>query len=292
MDSSTECQIVPDSATSEETGNTKLSSHVKQKQCNKAKNWRFTLNNYTEEEIDAIVPVFNEKCIKWLFEEEVGEKGTPHLQGFIMLKEKMRPTELKLTKRISWHIMSKSEKENITYCTKDRQKGIPGRVWKSSNINIPRPLKIIEELRPWQKSLENILLEEPDDRKIIWVWENEGNVGKSAFCKYLINKYDALYGTEGKKSDIINLVYNYVLTKELMHFILDVPRENGNNISYKSLEEIKNGMICNTKYETGTKLINSPHIIVFANQPPILSKFSKDRWEIYEIINGELVVPP
>lgn len=282
--------IVPNSANEGETGNTIVSPSVEKKQCNKAKNWCFTLNNYTEDEIVSILSYFRENCIKYIFETEVGECGTPHLQGYIELKEKARWTEFKLSKRISWRVMSKKSSEgyNIEYCSKDFRKGLPVRIWKSDNIHIPRPLKIISSLRPWQSSLENILMDEADDRKIIWVWENVGKVGKSAFCKYMCHKYDALYGTEGKKSDLINIVYNYVLNKELIHFILDVPRENGNNISYKSLEEIKNGMICNTKYETGVKLINSPHIIVFANEPPIKSKMSADRWEIYKIVDNEL----
>ena len=65
--------------------------------------------------------------------------------------------------------------------------------------------------------------------------------------------------------------------------VIDVPRDNGNTVSYKAIEQIKNGMICNTKYETGMKLFNSPHIIIFANMPPEEHKLSADRWKIFEI---------
>lgn len=79
------------------------------------------------------------------------------------------------------------------------------------------------------------------------------------------------------------------MVKDVEIIILDVPRANGNNISYKSLEEIKNGIICNTKYETGSKLINPPHIVVFSNSEPDIDQFSNDRWEIFQIVNNNLV---
>jgi len=65
--------------------------------------------------------------------------------------------------------------------------------------------------------------------------------------------------------------------------IFDVPRDNGNKISYKSVESIKNGMIYSPKYESKYKLFNSPHIIIFANEPPQLEKLSIDRWVVKEI---------
>lgn len=270
-------KIVPDSAS--DLGNTITKSP--KKQVNKAKNWVFTFNNYNSEDLGLIVPVFDEKCQKWIFQEETGENGTPHLQGCIFLKEKMRPSELKLSKKIHWELMKGTEMEAIKYCSKNETR--TGQIFKSNNIIIPRPLKIIEKLRPFQKSLEDIILTEPDDRTIIWIYDKRGNIGKSAFARYLIHKYNVLYITEGKKADILNLTYNYVLNFELNCVVLDVPRANENNVSYKSLEEIKNGMICNTKYETGMKLINPPHIIVFCNSEPDIEQFTSDRWKIFEI---------
>lgn len=267
-----------------EEGNTNSSS----KQPSPAKNWCFTFNNYTEEDIKALIEKFSSNSSKihqYLFEEEVGEEcKTPHLQGFIVFTTKGRWSQLKLSKKISWRRMNGSVAQNIEYCSKDhREDKTKWRLWKSANVCVPKPLKIITELRPWQSQLETRLLEEPDDRNIIWCHEPQGKVGKSAFAKYMIHKHNALYITEGKKSDIINIVYNYCLANELEILILDVPRANGNKISYKVLEEIKNGLICNTKFETGNKIINPPNIVVFANSPPEVEQMSLDRWEIYGI---------
>ena len=48
-------------------------------------------------------------------------------------------------------------------------------------------------------------------------------------------------------------------------------------------------MICNTKYETGMKLFNSPHLIVFSNFYPDTDKLSADRWKIALINESKLV---
>lgn len=276
-------QIVPNSSSENGAlgGNTKDPQSIK-KQCVPSKNWFFTYNNYEITEIDLIIDIFEKKCEKYLFEHEVGESGTPHLQGFIILKEKGRPTELKLSKKIHWEKCKGSEYDNILYCSKDYREGKTKLIWKSTNIKIPKPLKLIEPTRPFQRLILDIVKEEPDERAIHWFYEEIGNVGKSCICKYLIVKHEAIYLTEGKKSDLMNLVFNALQKSESDLIIVDVPRDN-KTVSYKSLEEIKNGMICNTKYETGVKVINPPHIIVFSNFPPDSSKMSKDRWRIYKI---------
>ena len=38
----------------------------------------------------------------YAFQEETGEQGTPHLQGIISLKKKMRDTEFNLPSKIHW----------------------------------------------------------------------------------------------------------------------------------------------------------------------------------------------
>lgn len=44
--------------------------------------WFLTHNNYTQEDIDTLTQVEGD----FIFQEEVGENGTPHLQGFIKFK--------------------------------------------------------------------------------------------------------------------------------------------------------------------------------------------------------------
>jgi len=109
-----------------------------------------------------------------------------------------------------------------------------------------------------------------------------GGVGKSQFAKYCVATQNCLFFEEGKKSDIMHLIFE-APEDRLECMIVDVPRDNGNNISYKAIESIKNGMIYSPKYEGGYKLFNSPHIFIFANVAPQMERLSNDRWVIKNI---------
>lgn len=49
----------------------------------RTRNWAFTLNNFMQSEINNIQRI---DC-RYLFQEETGENGTPHLQGTLMFRE-------------------------------------------------------------------------------------------------------------------------------------------------------------------------------------------------------------
>lgn len=65
-----------------------------------SKTWKFTLNNWTPEELDNIL---HWDVNRLAAAEEVGEEGTPHLQGFVTFKRAFRLTALKkLQSRAHW----------------------------------------------------------------------------------------------------------------------------------------------------------------------------------------------
>lgn len=166
-------------------------------QPNQIKNWCFTFNNYSEDDILLLESKFKEICDKYIFEREIGECGTPHLQGFISLKKAMRWTEFKLPKEIHWE-KCKNVEASIQYCQKDYGKGITPHIY-FLNVKVTRPLKLITPDRPYQKQILEIIEKEPDERKIHWFYEKRGNVGKSSFTKYLVVKHNAIFIDEGKK---------------------------------------------------------------------------------------------
>nr|WAE42447.1 MAG: replication associated protein [Cressdnaviricota sp.] len=260
---------------SEGDGNTKHPPHTIKKPI-QLMNYCFTLNNYNSEDISEIEKVFKSISKKYIFQEETGKEGTHHLQGSVWLKKKMRFTEFKLNKKIHWEKM-RNEIASEEYCGKAETR--TGEIFK---WGFPKKLNIIENLKPWQLKIEKIYLSEPDDRKIYWFWESKGGIGKSSFVKYLVYNYKCLFCDGGRKSDLINLVFNNDMDS-CRCVIWDLPRNTGNKISYDTIESVKNGMVCNTKYETGIKLFNSPHIFVFSNEPPEEDKMSSDRWIIEEL---------
>ena len=73
-------------------------------QISASKYWCFTLHSEPLKEItEQLEQVFTNFCDFYIFSYEMGKSGkTPHYQGYIETKEKIRPTELKLTKVIHW----------------------------------------------------------------------------------------------------------------------------------------------------------------------------------------------
>ena len=257
-----------------EGGNTITPSvkHIS-KQISPSIRWCFTLNNWTELEYSSIVPIFRSNCKVLIIGAEIGDNGTPHLQGYCEFKTKVRPKSL-FNERIHWEKARGNKKQNLDYCSKE------GKILIS--FGCPKPLSLITELYPWQLDIEKLIQTTPDDRSIYWYWDADGNVGKTQFMKYCVAKYKALPCIGGKFTDIMNLVFNQDMD-ETECCIFNVPRGHRECISYSSLEAIKDGIVVNTKYETGYKLFNSPHVIVFANFPPDMDALSKDRWIIKEL---------
>lgn len=86
-----------------------------------AKRWCFTLNNYTDEDINCVREAFNnENCVFAVVGIEVGENGTPHLQGFIHLRNKKTFRSLKsILPSAHIELARGTDVENQLYCKKE-----------------------------------------------------------------------------------------------------------------------------------------------------------------------------
>lgn len=87
----------------------------------RAKNWTFTLNNYSPREVEIVKDLGNAGHVEYLvFGREIGDSGTPHLQGFIMLKQRIRMSALKSAISDRVHLeVAKFPKNAAEYCKKD-----------------------------------------------------------------------------------------------------------------------------------------------------------------------------
>lgn len=242
------------------------------------KNIIVVVNNWSLEQRSKILEYFKEYCDKYIIGEEIGECGTPHLQGAFVLKKKDRFDGIfnKIGFKCHLEKMKGNWKQQQEYCSKGEN------IIHFSIDCDDEELECLkeEELYEWQKDVFNLIKGPRNNRTINWYWEKKGNVGKTAFTRFLGIKHNACIIQKGKYADIMNHVY---MSKNVKVFIIDVPRSSGNSVSYNALESIKSGIIFNSKYETGQKFINPPHVIVFSNEPPELEKLSKDRWNIIEI---------
>lgn len=244
----------------------------------------FTYNNWkTETTIERFERSLKVICKKYIFQEEIGDSGTNHLQGCFWLKtgKRKRITELKkLLGNKIWFAVVRSWLHSIKYCSKTETRiGLTYLL----DVIIPRPIKVLDPLNfyDWEKEIIEIINKEPDDRSIYWYWEKIGCAGKSTFCKYLCVKKDALI-LSGKSSDMKYGVVKYYEKHKTYPrlIILDIPRTCEGYISFKGIEEIKNACFFSSKYECDMIVGNCPHIIIFANFYPETSKVSKDRWKI------------
>lgn len=243
-----------------------------------------------------LVDQFRPLCRTLVYEFEKGNQERLHVQGFFVLKTKRRITQLlklDIFKDSGIHLeeCKGNIAQNLEYCTKSPLAGTePYLYGVPENLNYTFRL---EELRPWQKKLWQILISEPDPRDIYWVYETIGNTGKSSFSKHCVCNLPDCAVLNGKASDVMNAVLTYLNTKKkfLKVVICDIPRstigDKGVCISYGGFENIKNGCFYSGKYEGGMVVGPNPHMVIFANCRPDPGKFSEDRVRLYEIVGND-----
>lgn len=221
---------------------------------------------------------------KATFQEEIGESGNHHIQFAIKTKN---PTTIKAMAAdlVGAHIEhAKNWFACEAYCKKS-ETAVAGT--QESTVKTRKPVRDPLEgksLRPIQSKIMRILGGEPDDRTINWVVDYAGNSGKTCLAKHLCltNPESTLY-VSGKASDIKYGVYTFLQKFELEVLLIDLTRSVEGFVSYQAIEECKNGIFYNTKYESGMCCFNPPHIVVFANFAPETHKLSADRWNILDV---------
>ena len=126
--------------------------------------------------------------------------------------------------------------------------------------------------RPWQQKVLDNFPVLRNERKIGWCWDTHGNVGKSRFANHLVRQHGAIL-LSGKVADM-----SYMYKKHPIA-IMDVPRTGAENVDhlFGFAEQLKNGMVVSTKYESTMKVFKPPIVLFFANFPCPSGKWSADR---------------
>lgn len=225
---------------------------------------------------------------KWCFQKECGESGYVHYQGRVSLKLKTRKPETIFT-GIHWSPTSTENRDNDFYtCKEDTRIDGP---WKDTDekIYIPRQIREITVLRPWQQQVID-MSKIWDKRHIDILYCPDGNSGKTTLKGYM-----RAYGL-GRPlpfcndfKDIMRMVMDMPTSK---CYIIDMPRAiNKDKLFqfYSAIEEIKNGYAYDDRYSFKEKNFDCPSVWVFTNVLPDRSYMSNDRWRIWRIQDGTLV---
>jgi len=275
-------------------------------QCSPALNWVFTWNNYEKCDSDwynTLISIDSSVVPTLVFQEEIGENGTPHIQGAFSFKNKNRPFSLGLPKEVHFELglchVAKNKSQRVTklllkaareYACKESTRKPNGIVYKRGFVSDEKYKVYIENKYEWQEEIVARISENPDKRTVLWIWGN-GNVGKTHFQKYLFTNGENVIILEGKTSDCKNAIVDYVAKnkKYPRTILINVTRDEYKGVSYSCLEKVKDMLFYSGKYEGGMICGPNPHVIVFANNPPNLEKLSGDRWWIRKIDDGKLI---
>ena len=94
------------------------------------RSWLFTLNNYSEDEYRSIQSWCTNECDYAVIGKEVGEEGTPHLQGYFRKKVKCRLSSLKdsLSGRAHFEAARGSQATTVRIVQRMETSGKPVRV--------------------------------------------------------------------------------------------------------------------------------------------------------------------
>lgn len=297
------------------------------KMTDKFRHWSFTVNNYTDDDIAKVRSLGQRSGTKYLlYGKEVGESGTPHLQGHVSFSSQRHAASLHKLFQGHWTVVRDVGK-SIDYCKKDgdfeefgvNPLGLPKKQGKRNDLEairdainegqtcrkklrqdfpsvcakypnfvsqlildtLPAPEQETFPLREWQSELISDLRLPPNERTIVFCVDVVGNAGKTWFTRY----YESVYGRSicippGKKADMV-FAFMSLLKSDTKVIFVDAPRsKQGEFIQYDFLEELKNGRVLNTKYESRVIEFQLCHVVVMMNEIPNLTALSKDRYQI------------
>lgn len=178
--------------------------------------WCFTHNNYSDEDIDFCLKLVENDAVRYItFGEELGNRNTPHLQGYIHLESRRtRSSVSKLFKALKPHLEARkgSPAQAIAYCHKDgkvHEAGIPPKPGTRTDLKAVRELVTkggsVRDLLESVSSFQQLRFGErcldyyekprhlrPDQLQVIWITGPTGT-GKSRYVAELTKDDDNVY---------------------------------------------------------------------------------------------------
>lgn len=303
---------------SEETLDSQLAEFHHESTMSRAKHWCFTLNNYTAEDIDRLGKL--EGAVDYLiYGKEVGESGTPHLQGFVSFNTRVRRSTVIEKVGQAHFTVARHITQAIEYCRKEgdvTEFGTQPRGGGSRNdldefkAAVQGGCYDMKQLRDqyseivakYPKFCNDYLLDNLPKKAVeaheLRPWQQKlYDDLKHAPDKRTITFIVDFDGNSGKSwfcHYYVSLHDNaqvllpgkkadmtYVLNPHIRVLFVDAPRsKQGEYLQYDFLEECKNGFVFSPKYESSVKRLDQIHVVVMMNEQPDETKLSRDRYDI------------
>lgn len=227
-----------------------------------------------------------------------------HLQGFAQLLTKARPrtwakalndTALRGIEAQACHDRAALE----TYCCKTDATHVsgpyrfPAVAATYDGADLPTP----ETFLPWQRDVYRyITRDEVHPREIVWLYDPDGNIGKTDFFKFLGFKRIANCITASDEAHLTRALQNNPVRRA---FIFDLPRNVATGAKeardlFRVIEHVKDGKVMGHMYDSKMELFARPHVVILSNSPPAAFKaiLSADRINCKTITGAANHPPP
>jgi len=290
----------------------------------RAKYWAFTVNNYDGDTIARIkLAAEGGKCVYVVFGKEVGDSGTPHLQGTVVFAERQRLSQCVALLGQAHYTICRNLEQSIVYCKKDndffefgiapvqkRGKRNDLEAFKDAVKSGTVDLQVLRETHSSvmsrchrfclsyvrdHKPLPAILSHTPKFWQQALVDKLSGDPDPRVI-HFVVDKE----GNTGKSWLCAYLERNlenvqvmkcgkrddmaFELDETLKVLVIDVARSAAEYMNYQFLEDVKDGRVFSPKYESYTKRFPAPHVVVMLNQEPDYTKLSMDRFDVIEAV--------
>jgi len=213
-----------------------------------------------------------------------------HYQGYLHCMVKRRPQELgsSLGSKFPGIWVARSsvagQEALKSYCMKRDGTYRAGPWSEKGAVSVYQGEDLPKELRPWQQSILSWIKEDADDRTYNWLLDEQGGIGKSKFCKYIMYHKLGAYITFGSAKNLSKRLFD-VGAKNF--YCIDLPRAKPKDACMQdiffTLEQLKNGIIQAQMYEGGEIIFKPPHVWVFSNYSPDYKHASVDRLKTWNV---------
>lgn len=286
-----------------------------------AANYCFTYNNYTAETEAQLVEWLKANTKYYVVGHEVGEQGTPHLQGYMQLKKKQRMTAIHQQLPVRMHLEPArgSALQNAKYCSKAgdfTSAGEPVVKGQRSDLEAFKAdvddgltynqalrvhTKVVARYPKFAKEYVALVAAEKAPKCEIaefrpWQQAIMDIVAQPPHDRHIhwVFDHDGGKGKTFLAKHLVSVHGAFYSTggksTDIIYsysgqriVIFDFVRETHDFVNYGAIESIKNGLMSSNKYESCQKFYPPPHVIVFANFQPADGKLSADRIQLMTI---------